>query len=43
MNTSISGFGVLLGYALMVGVASFLEKFSNSTVHDRGSQCWVEF
>lgn len=28
MNTSISGFGFLLGYVLMVGVASFLEKFS---------------
>jgi hypothetical protein len=28
MNTSISGFGFLPGYVLMVGVASFLEKFS---------------
>ena len=28
MNSSISGFGFLLGYIVMVGVASFLEKFS---------------
>lgn len=28
MNLSISGFGFLLGYIVMVGVASFLEKFS---------------
>jgi len=28
MNSSISGFGFLLGYIVMVGVASFLEQFS---------------
>ena len=28
MNSSISGYGFLLGYIVMVGVASFLEKFS---------------
>lgn len=28
MNASISGFGFLPGYVLIVGVASFLEKFS---------------
>src|SRR5437773_4519995 len=28
MNTSLSGFGFLAGYIVMVGVASFLEKFS---------------
>ena len=28
MSTSLSGFGFLLGYIFMVGVASFLEKFS---------------
>ena len=28
MTTSISGFGFLAGYVVMVGVASFLEKFS---------------
>ena len=28
MNLSISGFGFLAGYVVMVGVASFLEKFS---------------
>src|SRR5207247_719636 len=28
MNPSISGFGFLVGYVVMVGVASFLEKFS---------------
>jgi len=28
MNLPISGFGFLLGYIVMVGVASFLEKFS---------------
>jgi hypothetical protein len=28
MNPSISGFGFLSGYVVMVGVASFLEKFS---------------
>src|SRR5437588_13073360 len=28
MNPSISGFGFLLGYIVLVGVASFLEKFS---------------
>lgn len=28
MNSSVSGFGFLAGYVVMVGVASFLEKFS---------------
>ncbi len=28
MNVSLSGFGFLAGYIVMVGVASFLEKFS---------------
>ncbi len=28
MNASLSGFGFLAGYVVMVGVASFLEKFS---------------
>jgi drug/metabolite transporter (DMT)-like permease len=28
MKLSLSGFGFLLGYVVMVGVASFLEKFS---------------
>ena len=28
MTSSISGFGFLAGYVVMVGVASFLEKFS---------------
>ena len=28
MNPSVSGFGFLAGYVVMVGVASFLEKFS---------------
>jgi len=28
MNASLSGFGFLAGYIVMVGVASFLEKFS---------------
>jgi len=28
MNMSLSGFGFLAGYIVMVGVASFLEKFS---------------
>ncbi len=28
MKLSLSGFGFLLGYIVMVGVASFLEKFS---------------
>lgn len=28
MNLSLSGFGFLLGYIVLVGVASFLEKFS---------------
>ena len=28
MNISLSGFGFLAGYIVMVGVASFLEKFS---------------
>src|SRR5437660_12754364 len=28
MNLTLSGFGFLLGYIVMVGVASFLEKFS---------------
>jgi hypothetical protein len=28
MTASISGFGFLAGYVVMVGVASFLEKFS---------------
>src|SRR5256884_5892388 len=28
MNPSISGFGFLAGYVVMVGVASFLEKYS---------------
>ena len=28
MKLSVSGFGFLLGYIVMVGVASFLEKFS---------------
>lgn len=28
MNLSISGFGFLLGYIVMIGVASFLDKFS---------------
>jgi drug/metabolite transporter (DMT)-like permease len=28
MNLPMSGFGFLLGYIVMVGVASFLEKFS---------------
>ena len=28
MSTSITGFGFLLGYILLVGTASFLEKFS---------------
>ena len=28
MNSSVSGFGFLAGYIVMVGVASFLEKFS---------------
>src|SRR5256714_4774158 len=28
MTASISGFGFLAGYIVMVGVASFLEKFS---------------
>jgi biotin transporter BioY len=28
MNPSLAGFGFLAGYVVMVGVASFLEKFS---------------
>ena len=28
MNQPMSGFAFLLGYVVMVGVASFLEKFS---------------
>ena len=28
MNSSVSGFGFLAGYVVMVGIASFLEKFS---------------
>jgi hypothetical protein len=28
MNSQLSGFGFLLAYILMVGVASFLKKFS---------------
>ncbi|SRR6266446_2819838 len=28
MNASLSGFGFLAGYVVMVGLASFLEKFS---------------
>src|SRR5947207_4520357 len=28
MNVSLSGFGFLAGYIVMVGIASFLEKFS---------------
>jgi drug/metabolite transporter (DMT)-like permease len=28
MNSSVSGFGFLAGYVVMVGVASFLQKFS---------------
>lgn len=33
MNLQLSGFGFLLAYILMVGVASFLEKFSMKQIN----------
>jgi biotin transporter BioY len=46
MRLSLSGFGFLLGYIVMVGLASFLEKFSTKQLSPYQitfawrSECW---